>query len=57
MLAGLLVFAGVAAGAGPARGECRNQHAQPRTSQSGPYPALKQAVDTYFAQRQKADGF
>src|SRR5215470_3505148 len=56
-LAGLLVFAGVATSAGPAHGECRNQHAQPRTSQSGPYPALKQAVDTYFAQRQKADGF
>ena len=55
-LAGLLVFAGVTAGAGPAHGECRNHHAQPRTSQSGPYPALKQAVDTYFAQRQKADG-
>src|SRR5215469_8475712 len=56
-LAGLLVFAGVAAGADPARGECRSQHAQPGTSQSDPYPALKQAVDTYFAQRQKADGF
>src|SRR5215469_18331832 len=56
-LAGLLVFAGVAAGAGPARGECRSQHAQPGTSQSDPYPALKQAVDTYFAQRQEAEGF
>src|SRR5262249_30607646 len=56
-LAGLLVFAGVTAGAGPAPGECRNHHAQPRTSQSGPYRALKQAVDTYFAQRQEADGF
>ena len=56
-LAGLLVFAGVTAGAGPAHGECRNHHAQPRTSQSGPYRALKQAVDTYFAQRQEADGF
>ena len=56
-LAGLLVFAGVAAGAGPAHGQCLNQHAPPGTSQSGPYPALKQAVDTYFAQRQEADGF
>src|SRR5215472_8034455 len=56
-LAGLLVVAGVAAGAGTAHGECRNQHAQRGTSQSDPYPALKQAVDTYFAQRQKADGF
>src|SRR5215471_13965124 len=56
-LAGLLVLAGVAAGAGPAHGECRNLHAQPGTSQSDPYPALKQAVDTYFAQRQKAEGF
>jgi CubicO group peptidase (beta-lactamase class C family) len=56
-LAGLLVFAGVAAGAGPAHGQCLNEHAQPGTSQSGPYPALKQAVDTYFAQRQEAEGF
>ena len=56
-LAGLLVFAGAAAGAGPAHGECWGQHAQPGISQSGPYPALKQAVDTYFAQRQKAEGF
>src|SRR5262245_33584448 len=56
-LGGLLVFAVVAAGAGPAHGECRNLHAQPGTSQSDPYPALKQAVDTYFAQRQKAEGF
>ena len=56
-LAGLLVFAGVAAGAGPAHGRCWNQHAPPGTSQSGPYPALKQAVDAAFAQRQKADGF
>src|SRR5262245_16362843 len=53
-LGGLLVFAIVA---GPAHGECRNQHAQPGTSQSDPYPALKQAVDTYFAQWQKAEGF
>src|SRR5215472_10951141 len=56
-LGGLLVFAVVAAGAGSAHGECRNLHAQPGTSQSDPYPALKQAVDTYFAQRQKAEGF
>jgi D-alanyl-D-alanine carboxypeptidase len=56
-LAGLLVFAGVAAGAGPAHGQCWNQHAPPGTSHSGPYPALKQAVDTYFAQHQKAEGF
>ena len=56
-LVGLLVFAGAAAGAGPAHGECRNQHAPPGTSQSGPYPALKQTVDTYFAQRQKAEDF
>jgi len=54
-LAGLLVFAVATAGAGPAHGEC--QHAPPGTSQSGPYPALKQAVDTYFAQHQKAEGF
>src|SRR5262245_26246612 len=56
-LGGLLVFAVVAAGAGPAHGKCWNQHAQPGTSQSDPYPALKQAVDTYFAQRQKAEDF
>src|SRR5215469_328565 len=56
-LAGLLVFAVVAAGAGSAHGECRNLHAQPGTSHSDPYPALKQAVDTYFAQRQKVEGF
>ena len=56
-LTGLLVFPGVAAGAGPAHGECWGQYAHPGTSQSGPYFALKQAVDTYFAQRQKADGF
>jgi D-alanyl-D-alanine carboxypeptidase len=56
-LAGLLVCAGVAAGAGPAHGECRNQHTPLGTSQSDPYPALKQAVDTYFARRQKVEGF
>ena len=56
-LAGLLVFAVVAAGAGPAHGECRHQDAQLGTSQSDLYPALKQAVDAYFAQRQKAEGF
>ena len=56
-LAGLLVSAVAAAGAGPAHGECWNQHAPLGTSQRDPYPALKQAVDTYFAQQQKADGF
>jgi D-alanyl-D-alanine carboxypeptidase len=56
-LGGLLVFAVAAAGAGPAHGECRNQDAQPGISQSDPYPALKQAVDTYFAEQQKVEGF
>jgi D-alanyl-D-alanine carboxypeptidase len=50
-----LVFAVVAAGAGPAHGECRN--APPGTSQSDPHPALKQAVDAYSVLRQTAEGF
>jgi D-alanyl-D-alanine carboxypeptidase len=54
-LAGLLVFAVAAASAGPAHGQCRN--APPGTSQSDPYPALKQAVDAYSVLRQKAEGF
>jgi D-alanyl-D-alanine carboxypeptidase len=56
-LAGLLAFGGVTAGAGPAHGQCWNQHVPSGKSRSGPYPALKQAVDAYFAQHQKADGF
>ena len=56
-LAGLLIFAVAAASAGPARGECRNQHALPLAARSHPYPALKRAVDAYFAKQQKADGF
>src|SRR5689334_4964235 len=57
-LAGLAIFAAVYAGVSPAHGQCRDQQDQLAATQSDPrYPALQQAVDTYFAERQKAEGF
>lgn len=56
-LAGLSLFAATYAGTGTAHGQCRDQD-QPAASQSDPrYPALQQAVDAYFAEQQKAQGF
>ncbi len=50
--------AGAGAGAGPAHGQCRDHHGQLVASQSDPrYPALQQAVDSYLAERQQAEGF
>ncbi len=57
-LAGLSICAAVYAGASPAHGQCRDRHDQLAASQSDPrYPALQQAVDSYFAERQQAEGF
>lgn len=58
MLAGLFVFAAVDANVRPAHGQCRNHQDQLATIRGDPrYPALQQAVDAYFAERQKAEGF
>jgi len=58
MLAGLFVFAAVDANVSPAHGQCRNHQDQLAATQSDPrYPALQQAVDAYFAERRKAEGF
>jgi D-alanyl-D-alanine carboxypeptidase len=55
-LAGLSALA--AAGAGPARAQCQGQQDQRAAAQSDPrYPALQQAVDSYRAERQQAEGF
>jgi D-alanyl-D-alanine carboxypeptidase len=57
-LAGLAIFVAAYAGVSPAHGQCRDQQDQLAATQSDPrYPALQQAVDTYFAERQKAEGF
>ena len=57
-LAGLSIFAIACASVSPAHGQCRDQQDQLAATQSDPrYPALQQAVDTYFAERQKAEGF
>jgi len=58
MLAGLFVFAAVDASVSPAHGQCRNDQDQLAATRSDPrYPALQQAVDAYFAEQRKAEGF
>src|SRR5690242_10117639 len=57
-LAGLSITAATYAGAGPAHGQCRDQQDQIAATQADPrYPALQQAVDSYRAERQQAEGF
>ena len=56
-LAGLLIFAVTYAGASPARAQCQGQQDQPAAAQPDPrYPALQQAVGSYFAEQQQAEG-
>ena len=58
VLAGLAILAAFWAGINPAHAQCRNQQDQLAASQTDPrYPALKQAVDAYYAERQKTEGF
>ena len=57
-LAGLAILAAVCAATNPAHAQCPNQQDQLVASQADPrYPALKQAVDGYYAERQKVEGF
>jgi CubicO group peptidase (beta-lactamase class C family) len=57
-LAGLSIFATAWASVSSAHGQCRNHQDQHAAAQSDPrYPALQQAVDAYFAERQKTEGF
>src|SRR5689334_6245419 len=57
-LAGLAIFAWVSANVAPAHAQCQDQQDQFTATQNDPrYPALQQAVDTYFAERRKAEGF
>jgi D-alanyl-D-alanine carboxypeptidase len=57
-LAGLWIFAAAYAVVSPAHGQCRDQPDQLAATQSDPrYPALQQAVDRYFAERHKVEGF
>lgn len=58
VLIGLSAFAVAYASIDPAHGQCRNQQDQIAATQSDPrYPALQEALDRYFAERQKAEGF
>jgi len=57
-LVGLSIFAVAYASMDPAHGRCRNHQDQLAAIQSDPrYPALQKALDSYFAERQKAEGF
>jgi D-alanyl-D-alanine carboxypeptidase len=57
-LIGLSIFAVSYASSSLAHGQCRNHQDQLATTQSDPrYPALQKALDSYFAERQKAEGF
>jgi hypothetical protein len=57
-LAGLLLLVTANAGVSPAYGQCRGQHDQLAARQNGPrYAELQQAVGSYFADRQQAEGF
>lgn len=54
----LSVFAVAYASASPAHAQCQDQHDQLAATQSDPrYAALKQAVDSYFAEQQQEEGF
>jgi D-alanyl-D-alanine carboxypeptidase len=57
-LVGLSISAVACATLDPAHGQCRNHQDQLAAIQSDPrYPALQKALDSYFAERQKAEGF
>ena len=57
-LVGLSIFAVAYASMDPAHGQCRNHQDQLAATQSDPrYPALQEALDRYFVERQKAEGF
>jgi CubicO group peptidase (beta-lactamase class C family) len=57
-LVGLSIFAVAYASMDPAHGQCRNHQDQLAAIQGDPrYPALQNALDSYFAERQKAEGF
>jgi D-alanyl-D-alanine carboxypeptidase len=57
-LIGLSIFAVSYAITGLAHGQCRNDQDQLATTQSDPrYPTLQKALDSYFAERQKLEGF
>jgi len=58
MLAGWCVFAAVSAHVSPVHGHCPDQPDQLAATPSDPrYPALQQAVDSYFAERHTVEGF
>jgi D-alanyl-D-alanine carboxypeptidase len=57
-LVGLSIFATAYASLSQAYDQCRNCEDQLAATQSDPrYPALQKALDSYFAERQKAEGF
>ena len=57
-LAGLSIFAVAYVGVSPAHADCEDRQDRLAASQSDPrYPALQQAVDSYLAERQTAEGF
>jgi D-alanyl-D-alanine carboxypeptidase len=56
-LAGLSILAATYAGVSPAHSHCRNQDQLTATQSDPRYPALQKALDSYFAERQKAEGF
>ena len=57
-LAGLSIIAATYASTGPAHGQCRDQQDQFAATQGDPrYSALQQTVDSYLAERQRAEGF
>jgi len=57
-LAGLSFSIAVYANISPANSQCRERQDQRAAIQSDPrYSALQQAVDTYFTERQKVEGF
>jgi CubicO group peptidase (beta-lactamase class C family) len=57
-LAGLSILAVAYASMSPAHSHCRNHQDQLAATRSDPrYPALQEALDSYFTERQKAEGF
>ncbi len=57
-LAGFAILAAAWVAASPAHAQCKAQQSQVDTRQHDPrYLALQQAVDDYYAARQKAEGF
>ena len=56
-LAGLAILAAAWVAASSAHDQCRNHQDHAAAPGDPRYPALQQAVDAYFAERQKAEGF